>query len=167
MAQGLTRDKALSICKISKNQFYYKLTSGKPGRRKSQHTDQLVGGAKIQQSNLFVTKFIKGVFDNPQIDYGHRKMTGHLQLSGFFINHKKVYRLMKQARLLRPKKIRKPKNYVKYRIVCPEGPLRLMEMDIKQIWLVSERRYAYILTVIDVFTRVVLNWSCGYHMRQE
>ena len=167
MAQGLRRDKALSICKISKNQFYYKATSGKRGRKKSQHTDQLINCVRIQRSNKFVTQYIKGLFSTPQIDYGHRKMTGELQLSGFFINHKKVYRLMKQARLLRPKRVHAPKNYVRYRIVCPEAPLRLMEMDIKQIWLVSECRYAYILTVIDVFTRVVLNWRCDYHMRQE
>jgi len=167
MAQGLTRDKALFICKMSKNQFYHKATGGKPGRKKSKHTIRLIDGVEVQQTNSFVTKFIKGAFGNPRIDYGHRKMTGHLHLSGFIINHKKVYRLMKQARLLRPKKEREPKNYVRYRIVCPEAPLRLMEMDIKQVWLVSERRYAYILTVIDVFTRVVLNWKCGYHMRQE
>ena len=167
MSQGLTRDKALSICKISKNQFYYKATTSKGGRRKSKHTDQLIKGIRVKQSNNFVVKFIKEVFVDPKIDYGYRKMTGHLHLSGFYINHKKVYRLMKQARLLRPKKEREPKNYVRYRILCPEGPLRLMEMDIKQVWLVTERRYAYILTVIDVFTRVVLNWKCGHHMRQE
>ncbi|MDF1868425.1 MAG: transposase family protein, partial [Saprospiraceae bacterium] len=40
-------------------------------------------------------------------------------------------------------------------------------MDIKQIWREGEGRYAYILTVIDVFTRVVLYCTVGYQMRQE
>ena len=74
---------------------------------------------------------------------------------------------MKEGRLLQPKKVRLAKNYVQYRIVCPEAPLRLMEMDIKQVWVVGQRRYAYILTVIDVFTRVVLYWTCAYEMRQN
>ena len=34
---------------------------------------------------------------------------------------------MKAARLLRPEEVKAPKGYVKYRIVCPDGPLRLME----------------------------------------
>ena len=87
MSQGLTRDKALSICKISKNQFYYKATTSKGGRRKSKHTDQLIKGIRVKQSNNFVVKFIKEVFVDPKIDYGYRKMTGHLHLSGFYINH--------------------------------------------------------------------------------
>ena len=78
MSQRLTRDKALSICKISKNQFYYKATTSKRGRRKSKHTDQLIKGIRVKQSNNFVVKFIKEVFEDPKIDYGYRKMTGHL-----------------------------------------------------------------------------------------
>ena len=74
---------------------------------------------------------------------------------------------MKAAKLLQVKSDKSSKKYVKYRIVCPDGPLRLMEMDIKQVWLEGERRYAYILTILDVFTRVVLYWTVGYQMRQK
>lgn len=166
MSQGLNRDKCLAICRISKNQFYHQASGGKRGRKKSKNTTQLVDGQKIEQSNKEVKSFIKGAFVNPRIDYGYHKMTGYLQLNGFYINHKKVYRLMKEARLLRAKPISEAKNYVRYRIVCPEAPLRLMEVDIKQVWIHTERRYAYVLTIIDVFTRVVLYWTCGYQMRQ-
>jgi len=41
-----------------------------------------------------------------------------------------------------------------------------MEMDIKMVWLEGLRRYAYVLTILDVFTRVVLHWEEGFHMRQ-
>ncbi len=166
MAQGLNRDKALSICRISKNQFYYKWRGGKRGRKKSRTTKQLVKGEIEVRRNTDVKKYIKKVFENPHVDYGYHKMTSELQLAGFFINHKKVYRLMKEGRLLQVKRNRTPKNYVRYRILCPEGPLRLIEMDIKQVWIPGSRKYAYILTLINVFTRVVLNWSYGYQMRQ-
>ena len=77
MAQGLSRDKCLAVCGISKNQFYHKPLGGKRGRKKSKHTDQLVGGQKMKQSNKDVKSFIKGAFENPQIDYGYHKMTSH------------------------------------------------------------------------------------------
>jgi len=42
-----------------------------------------------------------------------------------------------------------------------------MEMDIKFIWIESERRHGYILTIIDVFTRVVLAWHVGMSITQQ
>lgn len=167
MAQGMRRDKALLICGISKDQFYYQQSNKKRGRKKSRYTYQLVDGQRIKQTNKFVKDYIKQVFEDPKVDYGYHRMTGELQLAGFYINHKKVYRLMKAAKLLQVKSGKSSKKYVKYRIVCPKQPLRLMEMDIKQVWLEGERRYAYILTILDVFTRVVLYWTVGYQMRQE
>ena len=167
MAQGLKRDTVLAICKISKNQFYYKPSGGKRGRKKSKYTTQLLEDKMVEQTNRYVKEFMVKLLENPKVDYGYHRMTGALQLRGFYINHKKVYRLMKEERLLHVAKERSSKNYVKYRILCPEGPLRLLEMDIKQVWVRGERRYAYILTIIDVFTRVVLYWTVGYQMRQQ
>ena len=131
MAQGMRRDKALLISGISKDQFYYQQSNKKRGRKKSKYTYQLVNGQRIKQANKFVKDYIKQVFEDPKVDYGYHRMTGELQLAGFYINHKKVYRLMKAAKLLQVKSDKSSKKYVKYRIVCPDGPLRLMEMDIK------------------------------------
>jgi len=167
MAQGLKRDKALAICRISKNQFYYRPKAGKPGRKPSWHTLQMVDGKVVRRSNKYVKDCMKSQFDNPLIDYGYHRMTGALQLAGFYINHKKVYRLMKEGRLLSLRQPKTPKQYVKYRILCPEGPLRLMEVDIKQVWLEGRRRYVYVLTILDVFTRSVLYWRAGYSIKQE
>ena len=73
---------------------------------------------------------------------------------------------MKTAQLLHEKQKGTDKSYVKYRQVCPTEPLEVLEMDIKQVWVTEHRRHAYILTVIDTFTRVVLHWSLGYHMKK-
>ena len=167
MAQGLKRDKVLAVCGITKNQFYHKPNGGKPGQKPSKFTLQKVNGEVVKRSNQFVKDHIKVLFENPLTDYGYHRTTGALQLDGFYINHKKVYRLMKEARLLHAPVRKVSKEYVKYRIVCPEGPLRLMEMDIKQVWLEGLRRYAYVLTILDVFTRVVLYWEVGFSMKQE
>lgn len=118
--------------------------------------------------NQLIIEQIKKIQSNPDTDYGYRKMTYQLALLGVKINHKKVYRLMRQAQLLKqPIRVGDQKQYVQYRGVTPERPLPVIEMDIKMVWLVEHRRHAYILNMIDPFTRAILYWSVGYQMKQE
>lgn len=168
MQQGLLRDKVLAICGISKHQFYHQTSGGKRGRKASVytllHTDE---GTVQKVANKEVIAVIKAVYDNdPLVDYGYRRMSLELQLMGYEINHKKVYRLMKSAHLLQAKAATSSKNYVQYRIVAPCAPYRLMAMDIKQVWIRGENRKAYILSIIDVFSRVILYWTVAYSIRQ-
>lgn len=72
---------------------------------------------------------------------------------------------MKEQHLLRERYKRTSKNYVKYRTVIPERPLEVLEMDIKYVWIAQARRHAYILTIIDTFTRFVLHWHVGFFMK--
>ena len=167
MAAGLKRDACLRICGMSKSQFYRRYCRKKRGRKKTLFTDKLIDNQRVKLANSVVIAAIRALLQKSEIDYGYRAMTNELQLDGWFINHKKVYRLMKRERLLRPKLPKEAKNYVKYRIVAPEEPLRLLEQDIKQVWVEEKGGYAYILTVIDVFTRCVLHWRLGYQMKEQ
>jgi len=78
---------------------------------------------------------IKATQLDPDTDYGYRKMYTLLMIAGYFINHKKVYRLMEQAGLLKERHKKMDKTFVKYRVVIPEGPLEVLEMDIKYVWV--------------------------------
>lgn len=165
MGQGMRRDAALSICAVSKHQFYYRSSAQqKAGRSVSEYSrlsDQLVANAEV-------ISLIKEIQSDPDTDYGYRKMYYQLSQLGFCINHKKVYRLMKAAGLLKERiTTGNTKRYVRYRTVTPERPLHVLEMDIKMVWLVEHRRHAYILNIIDTFTRSLLYWSVGYQMKQE
>ena len=40
-------------------------------------------------------------------------------------------------------------------------------MDIKYFWIHERCKYAFVLTVIDTFTRYVLHWSVGYTMKSH
>jgi putative transposase len=166
---GLSRKECLEVCGITRHDLYYIPKTGSPGRKPSITTRKLENGACSDVENSVVIKAIKDTLKDPLCDYGHKKMTAQLQHLGFDINRKKVYRLMKDYRLLKPQTLKPAvkKNYVRYRILTPEAPLTLIEMDIKQIWLRSEQEFAYVLTFIDVFTRVVLHWHVGYYMRQQ
>lgn len=161
----MKRDKALSILSLSKHQYYYEPTGHRPGKKPTQTTNKLENQQIVTVLNQEVVDVIRETKQDPDTDYGYHKMCTLLMITGYFINHKKVYRLMKEADLLKPHKKKQDKTFVKYRVVIPEGPLEVLEMDIKYAWIHEDRRYAYILTVIDTFTRFALHWQVGYTMR--
>ena len=162
---GLTRDNTLAIIKISKHQYYYKPTSTRSGRKPSETTLRKVKKQKTEVPNQDVIEDIKTIQSDIDTDYGYRKMCAALMLMGYFINHKKVYRLMKQELLLKERYKKQDKTYAKYRIVTPSKPLELIEMDIKYVWIEQEKRYAFILNIIDTFTRHILYWSVDFQMK--
>lgn len=141
---------------------------GSPGRKPTVATLRKISeGSYIEESNEQLIEQIHVVKQDPDLDYGYQKMTVHLMLLGYFINSKKTYRLMKENQLLRTRRKFAPKPYVKYRTVTPERPLEVLEMDIKQVWVTKDRRHAYILSIIDTFTRAVLHWNLGFTLRQS
>lgn len=166
MGLGLKRDQALEIAEISKDQFYYQPKEGKRGRSVSTHTIHRSDQGEEQCPNSKVVEKIREQKSKPDLNYGYHKMTYHLQLQGYLINDKKVYRLMKEHGLLESRRKAGGKKYVKYRVVMPQRPLEVLEMDIKQVWIEEHSRYAYILTIIDTFTRAALYHKVGYKMRQ-
>lgn len=169
MGSGLKRDLCLKIVGLTKNQFYYELKGRKPGRGASNTTPWRDPETLLnyEVENIDVVHKIVEIKLNPDHTNWYRMITVTLQILGFYINHKKVYRLMFEYILLEERRNRTGRDFVKYRRVLPEGPLRVFEMDIKYIWVYSKKKYAFILTVIDTFTRYVLHWDVGYTMKSE
>lgn len=169
MSKGLNRDRCLKITGLTRHQFYYKPTGTKPGKRPSDstpHRDPATLIAREAGHAEVVEQIVKLKLDPNQTNW-YRMLTIALQIKGYYINHKKVYRLMREQQLLEQPRKRTGRNFVKFRRVAPAGPLHVLEMDIKYIWIYEKRRYAFILTVIDTFTRYVLHWSAGYTMKSE
>jgi len=164
---GLIRDRVLPITGITKHQYYYQPKKTRPGREASTITIRLVSGEKKEETNEQVVDQIINLQDDPDTNYGYRKMYFALMMMGYYINHKKVYRLMKEHKLLKKKYKRAEKNYAEYRIVTPRAPLQVFEMDIKYVWIAQARRHCYILTIIDTFTRFVLNWQVDFSMKSQ
>lgn len=155
----------MPIIGITKHQYYYQPKGKRPGKKPSVDTERLIGQTKHKETNQQVIEQIKQVQSDPETNYGYRRMYFKLMLLGYFINHKKVYRLMKQYNLLKERNKRIGKKYAKYRIVMPKGPLQVIEMDIKYVWIAQANRHAFILTILDTFTRVALHWQTGFTMR--
>ena len=91
MARGMKREKVLAICGVTKDQFYYRPSGKKRGRKASRWTLRKmpqVGDSLV--SNGEVVAHMKKKYENPMVTYGYRKMSAELQLDGFEINKKKV-----------------------------------------------------------------------------
>jgi len=111
IAQGLTRDVVLCICKVSRHQYYY-ISKGKTrGRKASLSTIKISGSEEeLSCSNEEVVNVIEKVKEDPDTNYGYHKMTYHISQMGYMIGHKKVYRLMKEGSLLQEKPLKEAKE---------------------------------------------------------
>ena len=97
---GMRTAKALSIAWIPRSTYYYKPTGTRKGKAASQRT--LYNGTWID--NKDVVKAIKKLLEPEFIDYGYLRTAKELKKSGYVINKKKVYRLMKDHHLLYSKR---------------------------------------------------------------
>lgn len=165
---GMTVKKALHIVGLSKHQYYYKSKQGRPGKGPSTSVSKLTDeGEQVSISNEMMVDEMISIQLTPELYYGYRAMTKELNMRGYIVNHKKIYRLMDLYHLLQDKSSKTKRNYVKYRTVSPDHPLQYLEMDIKFQWVEQHQRFAFILTVIDCFTRYTLAWTVAYSIKQE
>lgn len=163
-SKGLKRDVALAITGISKHQYYYRPKKSKQGRRASLVTKNIDGEALLNED---VVDEIISLQRDPDTVYGYKKTTAALKMKGYLINRKKTYRLMREHQLLQEKAKKSGKTFAKYRKILPEGPLRLLEMDIKMTWVESVQKHAYTLTLIDTYTRVLLHRVTKYSIKKN
>jgi putative transposase len=109
--------------------------------------------------NSSVIKDIERTLAQEFCCYGYRNMAGELKEMGWIINHKKVYRLMKESKLLFGARIRVApfkRNFIRFRSLTPERPLQYLAMDIKYVHVHGTGRNALLLTVMDIYSRKVL-----------
>jgi len=109
---------------------YYRTPSlGKKGNKPSTLTYNEFKGWVSQDT---VIESVTAILNHEFIDCGYRLMTSYLKRDGYVINHKKLYRIMKE-----------------------EGLLKL-EMDIKMVCIPNAGKNTYFLSIIDVHTRKIL-----------
>ena len=106
--------------------------------------------------------------DHPR--HGYRMMTGQLQLEGWHINHKRVYRLCRQEGLKVPQKKRKRRS-----LGCTNnGVIRQRSNHKNDVWawdFIFDRdecgRALKWFVMIDEYTRECLTLEVGRRMRSE
>ena len=163
VSKGMRTSKALKIAQIPRSTYYYKATGNPKGKAPSSHT--LYKSKWV--NNQFVVSNITELLGQEFIDYGYIRTAKALKHQGFKINKKKVYRLMKQHQLLYPKK-RTPqanKIYVKHTSPLCNRPFEVIEIDIKYVYIHGINRHFYLITMLDVFSRMALEWELSQNMK--
>jgi putative transposase len=155
---------------MTKHQYYYKpKSSSKRGRKPSTQVRRVIAeGTEVKLPNSSLELEMKHIHQNPDLRCGALRMTQHLQLKGYIVNHKKVGLMMKSLGISGMNKLKskkRDKQYVQYGMMNPTAPLTYLQMDIKSHWLIKERCQAYTLTIIDTFTRQTLVSYTGYSIK--
>lgn len=150
-----TLENLLSWVDLSKSSFYYKSSDGKRGAKPSVCTFRQDGP---RVDDTLVIEEIKGILSQEFCCYGYHNVTDELRDMGYIINHKKVYRLMKEQNLLLGKVISTSgkRQFVKHRKIEATRPMEYLCLDIKYVWVAGESRNYFLLTVLDVFTRIAI-----------
>lgn len=151
---------------LARSSYYYQPKAGHRGRLSSERSRTQTGQ---MVANEEVVKWIQELLQHPFICYGYEKVTDWLrQNKQLIINKKKVYRLMKQARLLLPKR---PANqsarcFVEVRKMPASRPNEAFQFDIKMYW-VGGVGWIPCLSVIDIFTRQLKSYLLQRSIRQH
>lgn len=159
-------DKLCRWSDVARSSLYYRAYPGPRGMKPSTHT--IVGDFEGLIENSLVVDQIRAVLSMDYCVYGYRKMTAELQDMEYRINHKKVYRLMKESHLLSGKRIQVQgkRKWVKHRRIEARRPMEYLCLDIKYVWVQGEKRWYYQLAIMDVFSRRILCWIFQRSVRQ-
>jgi transposase InsO family protein len=164
-AERVRRSTLLEWLSLPSSTYYYEPKAGKPGRRPSTHTfykDQWV-------SNHEVISAIKTIILGPYNAYGYQNVTAELRDRGYWIDDKKVYRIMDEEHLLLGKviKTKGKRTWVQFRTVQASRPMEHLCLDIKYVWVHGEGRWYYQLSIMDIFSRKIIHWILQKSVRKQ
>lgn len=155
----------LSWVNLSGSVYYYRNKEGKRGVKPSTHTFKLDGS---MVENQVIIEEIKDILSQEFCCYGYENVTGELRKQDYYINEKKVYRLMDEQNLLLGKVIRTSgkRKFVQHRKIAATYPMEYLCLDIKYIYVHADRRNYYLLTILDVFSRRTVDQIFQKSIRQ-
>jgi hypothetical protein len=163
-----SKAKIIKVVGIAESSYYRRPSGGKKGNKPCEQTFHKTKGLVSQDT---VVSAIKAILEHEFIDCGYRLMTGYLQKEGYRINHKKLYRIMKEEGLLKTEnridRSGAGRKFVKFRKVKTTRPMECLEMDIKMVWIPSAGKNAYLLSVMDVHTRRILTDYFSFNIKQK
>ena len=120
-----------------------------------------ITGEKISDEQI--KEWLLELLEGEEHIYGYRLLAQCLRDNrGLILNKKKAYRLCKELGILqkqREKKTKHPRRLPINRLVT--GPNQLWQMDIKYGYVLGRDRFFFILSIIDVFDRVIVNYYQG------
>ena len=166
--RGLRVSDVASILHIPRCSFYRKDSSEghstRRGRKNSSFTMRNDGDTAVVVDNRIIVNEIEVFLSKEFVCYGYKKMSKQLSRLGYIINGKKVRRLMSENNLLNHSyNRRRPVKRVVQSVVDVSSNDQVWEFDIKYVWIHGESRNAYLLAMIDCYSREIVGHYIGYH----
>lgn len=155
MAEKHPQEAVLKHVGLARSTYFYKQKFSKQGRKPSEFTIKRDGSVV---NNTVVIEDIKAIFEQEEFAcYGYTAITHKLK-PDYYINKKKVYRLMRKEKLLlkRISRTALGKTFVQFRKIKGATLFSNLQMDIKYVYVQGESRNVYLLNIIDVYSRVVI-----------
>ena len=143
-SRGLNVSRILALLKIPRSTHYYSPPSLqiRRGRKASTITERITDSGIISITDEQLLLDITDLLSKEFVCYGYKKVTKYLQRSGYIINRKKVFRLMKENNLLNyTYNYRSPARRVVESIVRVHTPNEVWEMDIKYVYIEGTERH--------------------------
>ena len=131
--------------------------------------------SKRTQEDLLLLEEIKKII-KVFAGYGYRRVTKEMQHRGRDVNHKRIHRLMRDNELLCKKKrgfIPRTTNSDHDNPVYPNLIKGLEIVHPNQVWVSDityiqlNKGFAYLATILDVFTRKCIGWNMSKNMRTD
>lgn len=120
-----------------------------------------ITGQKVSDEQI--KEWLLELVEGEEHVYGYKLLTQCLRNEQkLVLDKKKSYRLCKELGILqkqREKKNKHPRRLPKNRVVT--GPNQLWQMDIKYGYVVGRDRFFFVLSIIDVFDRVIVDYYRG------
>lgn len=167
VGQGHSIQTVLRSAGVAESTFYYAPRAGRRGRTATTTTNDANGRT---WSEAEVVALIEEYLGQEFVDDGYVKVAKWLRKEhGLQINKKKVYRIMREYRLLngRPERQASRRQWVDQLVPTPGNAFEHLEFDIKYMHIRGQRRNAMMLTVIDVKSRFVIGWLMQWSIKKE
>jgi len=171
IGQGHAKSAVLSHCGLSHSNYSYRPigmhASKHRGPKASTHT--AVAGGGLVPNGLVCTQ-IEELLGGEFIDYGYLKVTYCLRKKyNYLISAKKVYRLMKENKLVlpKPKTVKTGRKWVEDLLPQADTEFGYWEFDIKYIYIHGCSKWAYLLSVLDVNSRWLMGWTLQWSITKK
>lgn len=166
ISQGQRPGVVLRALEINRSTYYYTIQAGSEVKRASTGRQAPGFGYKTDGSMVSdeqIKEWICEMIAGDGFAYGYLKLTWSLRREySLVINKKKVYRLCKQMGVLRPQ--RKLKRHHPRRLSANReitGPNQLWETDLKYGYIPGERRFFFVINLLDVYDRSLVHNHIG------
>lgn len=159
----------LKFAHLNKSTYYYHISITDKIKISPENVGRPIVGYSLTNNGCKVCdeqikEYVMEAIQDNAFYYGYHKITYDLRRDhNLIINHKKVYRLCKELKILKNQRVIKPqvKSTISINRIVKKSN-ELWEADIKYGYIAGENKFFFVLSVIDVFDRSIIDYYIGY-----